>query len=73
MALQNQHPYIDKNGKKDYKHIKFFSDEGKPIIKTETGEEFEDAVDLYPSPYHYIEKPPEDEPEEVDSGEGGNL
>lgn len=68
--VKHQHPYIDKDGKKDYKHIKFFSDEGKPIIKTETGEEFEDAVDLYPSPYHYIEKPSEEESED---GEGGDL
>lgn len=70
MAVQPEYPYIDGNGKKDKKHIRFFSDEGKTIIKTETGEEFEDAVDLYPSPYHYIEKPPEEEPED---SEGGDL
>ena len=71
MAVQSQYPYVDEHGKKDKKHIKFFSDEGKTIIQMETGEEYVDAVDLYPSPYHYIEKPPDVEPEEIEDGEGG--
>lgn len=41
--------------------IRTYSDSGLKIIQVETGIVFEDAVDLYPCKYTYIEEIIEDE------------
>lgn len=46
--------------------IRTYSDSGLKIIQVETGIVFDDAVDLYPCKYTYIEEVPEDE--QVDYG-----
>lgn len=66
MAVIEQHPYIDDEGVEDYGLVKHYSDEGKPIIQTETGIEFEEAVDVFPCRYHYVEK---EEPEPAEEAE----
>lgn len=55
MALILQYPYIDKDGKSNDKLIKIFSDEDKTIMKIETGEEYIEVIDLYPTPFTYTE------------------
>lgn len=69
MAVVEEHPYIDEN------HTRFYSDEGKMLIQVETGKEYEEAVDLYPSKYTYIEKQEEElveEGTEDDRARGGD-
>lgn len=70
MAVISQYPYVNEQGEQDNKFIKFYSDEGKSLIKLETGEEYEEAIDLYPSQFTYIEK---EEPIEEEVAEYGRI
>lgn len=56
MAIISQYPYVNEQEEQDNRFIEFYSDEGKLLIKLETGEEYEEAIDLYPSQFTYIEK-----------------
>lgn len=61
--LIEEHPY---NGRTD--RIKHYSDEDLIIRQIETGNEYAEAVDVYPCPYTYEEtdKPiPQPEPEQA--------
>lgn len=70
MAIQEQHPYIDEKEKKRNDLVKHYSDEGLPIMKLETGEVYDEAIDQWPCPFHYEEiKPQSDEDEPVIEGE----
>ena len=65
MAIQEQHPYIDEKKKKHSDLVKHYSYEGFPIMKMETGEVYDEAIDQWPCPFHYEEiqpHPDEDEP-----------
>lgn len=48
--LQHEHPW---NGRLDL--IRYYSDNGKKIMQSETGTPYDDAIDTYPSEYHYVE------------------
>lgn len=54
--IKTEYPYNNNSNL-----IRTYSDEGKKIIQVETGKVFDDAVDLYPCKYTYIEEVPEDE------------
>ena len=53
--VKEQHPYVDEAGVSHEEFVRTYSDEGKKLIQLETGYVYEDAVDLYPSKYHYRE------------------
>lgn len=55
MAIITQYPYIDGNGNEKEDLIKTYSNTGLYILQNETGEVYEEAVDLYPSRYTYTE------------------
>lgn len=55
MAVVEQYPYVDENGNENYDLVKHSSDNAKPIIQLETGREYEEAIDVYPSKYTYVE------------------
>lgn len=55
MAIKTQYPYIDENGKERENLIKTYSDLGLYILQNETGEVYDEAVDVYPSKYTYSE------------------
>ena len=66
--IKEEYPYIDEYGKEHTNLIRFYSDEGYYIKQIETGDIYEEAVDLYPSAYTYEETDeliptPEPEPE----------
>lgn len=50
MAVRYEHPYM---GRED--RIRYYSDKELPIQQVETGIVFGEAVDVYPSCYHYTE------------------
>ena len=64
MAIQEQHPYIDEKRKKHDDLTKHYSDEGLPIMKMETGEVYDEAIDQWPCPFHYEEVHPQPDDEE---------
>lgn len=66
MSVIEQYPYIDDNGVENENFVRHYSDAGKMLIQVETGNEYEDAVDIFPCPYTYIEKEDEVEVEVVD-------
>lgn len=57
MAVIEQYPYIDGEGKEHPDLIKHYSDEGKDIIQVETGGIYAEAVDKYPCKFSYEEVP----------------
>lgn len=63
--LVTEYPW---NGR--YNRIRHYSDEGFMILQEQTGFEYEEAVDIFPTNYTYIEtdhKPPEpEEPEPIE-------
>lgn len=50
-----QYPYIDENGTEHNNLVRHSSDSDKYIVQLETGTEYEEAIDLYPCRYTYIE------------------
>lgn len=55
MAIKEQYPYVDENGKEYNNLCKHYSDSGNSIIKLETSEVYSEAVDKYPCKYTYDE------------------
>ena len=53
--LKTQYPYIDEKGNERPKLIKHYSDEGKLLLQNETGIEYEEAIDVHPCQYTYVE------------------
>ncbi len=53
--LKEQHPYIDENGNERPELIRHYSDEGKRLLQVETGREYDEAIDVYPCRYTYVE------------------
>lgn len=61
--LVSEYPY-----KGRYNRIRHYSDEGFMILQEQTGFEYEEAIDVFPTNYTYVEtdhKPPK--PEESES------
>lgn len=50
-----QYPYIDENGNINSKLIRHYSNNNKMILQVETGIEYTETIDIYPSKYTYIE------------------
>ena len=59
MALMTEHPY---NGRED--RVRHSSDAGFTVLQNETGNEYGEAIDRYPSKYTYSETDHPIEPEE---------
>lgn len=55
MAVIEEHPYIDENGEPYFDKVRHYSDDGKQIMQVETGKVYDEAVDIYPCPYTYVE------------------
>lgn len=55
MAIITQYPYIDENGKERAEFVKTYSNIGLRVIQNETGEVYDEAIDIYPSKYTYSE------------------
>jgi len=55
MAIQTQYPYINDEGRTYSNLIRTYSDNNKMILQVETGDEYEDAVDIYPTQFTYTE------------------
>ena len=53
--IKIQYPYIDGNNKEIYTLIKHYSDNGHRILQIETGITYNEAIDVYPCKYTYIE------------------
>lgn len=53
--IQEQYPFIDEQGQEHNDLIKHYSDDGKMIIQTETGIEYDEAIDVVPCRYTYEE------------------
>ena len=53
--LKAQHPYIDENGNERPELIRHYSDESKRLLQVETGREYDEAIDVYPCRYTYVE------------------
>lgn len=66
MAVIEEHPYIDDDGEPYFDKVRHYSDSGKPIIQVETGKEYEEAVDIFPCQYNYVET--EETPDVADKG-----
>lgn len=67
MAVIQQNPFIDGNGKKHKDLVRTYSDdETKMLLQVETGVTYDDAIDTFPCKYTYeeIDKPIEEEAEE---------
>lgn len=66
MAVIEQYPFVDEEGKEHTDLVKHYSDEGKDIIQLETGGIYTEAVDKYPCKFRYEEVPDQpDQPEPV--------
>lgn len=63
MAIQTQYPFVNEEGQEFENLIKTYSDEGKQILQNETGNIYDEAVDVYPCRYTYseVEEPIESE------------
>lgn len=53
--IQEQYPFIDEQGQAHNELIKHYSDDCKMIIQTETGIEYDEAIDVVPCRYTYEE------------------
>lgn len=53
--IQVQYPYVNEEGKKRIRLVKHYSDSGKYIRQVETGREYDEAIDVYPCKYTYVE------------------
>ena len=65
MAVIEIYPYVDEQRVEHENLVQHKSDEGKQIIQLETGRIYDEAIDLYPSKYTYVEviEPDEKEPD----------
>ena len=68
MAVVEQYPYVNTEGKEDYGRVKHYSDGGKMIVQRETGCIYEEAVDVCPCPFTYEELSDEREGEPDERG-----
>ena len=59
MALITEHPFNDRNDL-----IRHASDAGFTILQTDTGNEYGEAIDRYPTDHTYVETDHPIEPEE---------
>ena len=50
MAIITEHPYIGNENL-----IRHYSDANKTVIQVETGNEYAEAIDIYPTKFTYIE------------------
>lgn len=64
MAIIQEYPYVDENGRKHRNLIRHYSDIGLKLRQLETNSLYDEAVDLYPCTKHYMET---NMPIEVDS------
>lgn len=55
MAIQTQYPYVDNEGNTYENLIKTYSNNNKKIIQLETGNIYDEAVDIFPSRFTYEE------------------
>ena len=53
--LKEQYPYVNEDGREFENMISHYSDDGKMIRQIETGNLYEEAVDLYPCRFTYKE------------------
>lgn len=67
MAVIEEHPYVDESGEPYFNKVRHYSDEGKPILQVETGKVYEEAVDIHPCPYTYVEVEEEPAAEDIPS------
>lgn len=55
--LYKQYPFVDENGNKNYNLVRFYAKDDKDnaytIIQNETGEEYDEAIDVNPSKHTY--------------------
>lgn len=58
MAVITEYPY---NGNNNL--IRHYSDDNKTVIQVETGNEYGEAIDIYPTNFTYIEGNPIEEEE----------
>lgn len=63
MSVIEIYPYVDEQGVENEKLVQHKSDDGKRIIQLETGRIYDEAIDLYPSKYTYVEVIEPDEKE----------
>lgn len=64
--IKTQHPYIDAFGVEHDNMIKTWTTNSKKVmLQVETGNLYEEAIDLYPCPFTYqeVDKPEEEEPQ----------
>ena len=59
-----EHPY---DGHDDW--VRQYSDIGMKLTKTETGELYDEAIDIFPCPFNYKETDIPIDPDEPDGGE----
>lgn len=55
MAILEQYPYVDEFGVEHEDLVKHYSDNEKPIVQLQTGNEYEEAIDTYPCKYVYVQ------------------
>ena len=70
--IKTQYPFVDENGTVHNNLIKTWTDdETKTLLQVETGQTYDEAVDVYPCRYTYqeVDKPVEEEPEGENPGE----
>lgn len=64
-----QETYIDESGIKHENLIHTFSDSGKVIRQVETGAEYDEAIDIIPVKYTYVETDKDVVKEEIEEVE----
>ena len=69
--IKTQHPFIDENGNAHNNLIKTWTDdETKTLLQVETGQTYDEAIDVYPCQFTYQEvDKPEPESEEGEEKE----
>lgn len=71
--IHTQHPFIDSNGVSHNNLIRTWTDdETKTLLQVETGQMYDDAIDVYPCHFTYqeVDKPLEKEENEGEENEG---
>ena len=64
IMIHTQYPFVDENGTVHNNLIKTWTDdESKTLLQVETGQNYDEAIDIYPCPYTYeeVDKPAEEE------------
>lgn len=69
--IKTQHPFIDENGNTHNNLIKTWTDdETKTLLQVETGQTYDEAIDVYPCHFTYQEvDKPQSESEEGEEKE----